>query len=546
MIPASADSGHGQGVLVVGAGPVGLVAACELARQGARVRLIDLLDEPNRESRAVVVHPRSQEALAAMGVLAEFEAVACPQTVLEIFAGQSAKERVRIGTDVASRYQRILNLPQSQTERLLTRHAASLGITVERGVRLTALDQTGDGVDATLTSADRTEHLRAGWVVGADGGHSTVRSAVGTALHGVFKGETFVFADVSAETDLSTDTTRMFAHPDGLSGTFPMNGGRTRFLFQVAKPEPGAVPTLEQVQNLVDQRMGGRWKLTKSYWLTYFEVHHGQIPQYRSGRVLLAGDAAHIHSPAGGQGMNTGIQDAVNLAWKLALVSTGRAHADLLDSYQAERHPVGATVIRQTNIMTKVMASTGAAAQLRNIGLFLLGHSTALGDAIMSNLAEVTINYRTSPIIKDHRRQRSATVHPGDHLSEVAGLTHPDGTPAFLGDLLQHPGHVILLSGQDRATADALRANLSDLGTVTPVVADAGGAVRGSIVDAAGELGRRYGTGGNGMVIVRPDGYIGTIAHPADNDAITAYRATLSLTTGSKASHPWTPPPSAS
>jgi 2-polyprenyl-6-methoxyphenol hydroxylase-like FAD-dependent oxidoreductase len=189
----------------------------------------------------------------------------------------------------------------------------------------------------------------------------------------------------------------MFAHPDGLSGTFPMNSGRTRFLFQVSRPEPGAVPTLEQVQNLVDQRMGGQWKVTKSYWLTYFEIHHGQIPQYRLGRVLLAGDAAHVHSPAGGQGMNTGIQDAVNLSWKLALVSTGRANADLLDSYQAERHPVGAAVIRQTNIMTKVMASSGAAAQLRNIGLFLLSHSTALGDAIMSNLAEVTINYRTRP-----------------------------------------------------------------------------------------------------------------------------------------------------
>jgi 2-polyprenyl-6-methoxyphenol hydroxylase-like FAD-dependent oxidoreductase len=546
MIPASADIEHGQGVLVVGAGPVGLVAACELARHGAGVRLIDLLDEPNRESRAVVVHPRTQEALAAMGVLAEFEAVACPQTALEIFVGQPAKERVRIGTDVASRYQQILNLPQSETERLLTRHAATLGISIERGIRLTALDQTDGGVDVTLTSADRTEHLRAGWVVGADGGHSTVRSAVGAALHGVFKGETFVFADVSAETDLSPDTTRMFAHPDGLSGTFPMTGGRTRFLFQVGKPEPGAVPTLEQVQDLVDQRMGGRWKLTKSFWLTYFEVHHGQIPQYRSGRILLAGDAAHIHSPAGGQGMNTGIQDAVNLSWKLALVSTGRAHAALLDSYQAERHPVGAAVIRQTNIMTKVMASTGAAAQLRNIGLFLLGHSTALGDAIMSDLAEVTINYRTSPIVEDHGRQRSAAVHPGDHLSEVAGLTHPDGTPAFLGDLLQHPGHAILLRGQDRATADALSANLSDLGTVTPVIADAGGAVRGSIVDAAGEFGKRYGISDNGMVVIRPDGYIGMIARPADNDAVTAYRATLSLTTGSKASHPWTPPPSAS
>jgi hypothetical protein len=341
-----------------------------------------------------------------------------------------------------------------------------------------------------------------------------------------------VLADVSAETDLSLDTTRMFAHPDGLSATFPMNGGRTRFMFQVAKPEPGTAPTLEQVQNLVDQRMGGQWKLTKSYWLTYFEIHHGQIPQYRSGHVLLGGDAAHIHSPAGGQGMNTGIQAAVNLSWKLALVSTGRAHADLLDSYQAERHPVGAAVIKQTNIMTEVMAGSGAAAaQLRSIGLFLLGHSSALGDAIMSNLAEVTINYQTSPIVQDHGRHRAAAVHPGDHLSEVAGLAHPDGTAAFLGDLLRRPGHVILLCGHDRAAAADLSRRIGDLGTVTPVVSDAASAAPGALVDAAGALGKQYGTGDNGIIVVRPDGYVGMIAHPADNDAFTAYRATISLTT---------------
>ena len=150
-------------------------------------------------------------------------------------------------------------------------------------------------------------------------------------------------ADVEVETELAPDTGRMFTHPEGLAMLFPLRGARVRLIFLVDDPGPGATaPTLAQIDALARERMAGKVRVTASHWLTYFEIHHAQVPQYRHGRVLLAGDAAHIHPPASGQGMNTGIQDAVNLAWKLALVSTGRADESLLDSYHDERHPVGA------------------------------------------------------------------------------------------------------------------------------------------------------------------------------------------------------------
>jgi 2-polyprenyl-6-methoxyphenol hydroxylase-like FAD-dependent oxidoreductase len=501
-------------VLVVGAGPVGLFAACELVRQGADVRIVEQLELPDVRSRAVVVHPRTQEALAALGVLPEFEAAGLAQVAIELFAGRDGRERVRIGTDVASRYQRILNVPQSDTEAILAGRARALGLTIERGVRLTSLRQTDDGVDVALSSPGRHEQLRVEWLVGADGAQSTVRSAVGAPLNGVYKGHSFLLADVAARTALSDDTSRMFAHQDGFSGVFPLPGGGARLMFQVEHPD--GEPTAELVQRLIDERMGGQWEVTAPHWLSYFEVHHGQVPHYRFDRVLLAGDAAHIHSPAGGQGMNTGIQDAANLAWKLALVSTGGADPRLLDSYDAERYPVGAQVVKQTTIMTRLMATAGAGAQLRDVGLFLLGHVHPLGTAVVANLAEVTINYRSSPIVDGRSRHRAGTVRPGDHAPEVDGLTDANGRPTFIGDRLRRAGHLVLARG--RAPV-----GLGDLGRVTPVVGPSDPVPAGSLVDSVGAFGKAYGVEDDGLVVIRPDGYVGAIAHPASTDALAGY-----------------------
>jgi 2-polyprenyl-6-methoxyphenol hydroxylase-like FAD-dependent oxidoreductase len=509
-------------VLVVGAGPVGLTAACELVRQGARVRLVDALAEPTDQSRAVVIHPRTQEHLAAMGVLDRIEAEALAVTALELRAGRQAALRVHATTaEVDSRFPRILDLAQPETEAVLTALAGELGITVERGTSLDGLDQDDDGVTVTLTSPSGTMRHRYAWVVGTDGGHSRVRAAVGSRLEGVFSGQHFLFADVAVDGAPSADTIRMYLHPDGIGGAFPMPGGRLRLLFLVAAPQSGTEPALEQAQRLVDERMGGMWRLGDPRWLTYFEVHHGQVPQYRSGRVLLAGDAAHVHSPAAGQGMNTGMQDAVNLAWKLALVSTGRAAPELLDTYQTERHPVGARVVRLTSTMTDVMSADGARGHLRDLALSVLGHVPAAGELLVSEITETTIAYRGSPAVTGlagGRRHAS----PGDHAPDVPGLTTVDGAETWIGDLLRRPGFLLLTTAGDPARLDRLRAALGSLGTVVPVVTGPG-APAGALVDPAGEVARRYGIGETGLALVRPDGYVGYLSAGADDRALTDY-----------------------
>ncbi|MGE0300532.1 MAG: FAD-dependent monooxygenase, partial [Pseudonocardia sp.] len=304
-----------EDVLVAGAGPVGLTTACQLARLGVQVRVVDPLERPTTESRAVSIHARSLEMLASLGVLDRLEARGRRIAAVEMVDGRTGRTRARMDlADAPSRHPYVLDIAQPDTEEVLAQRAAELGVVVERGVRVSALSQDADGVTVTLVSGDgdpveRTE--RVGWVVGADGGHSTVRDLVDAPLHGGFHGQHFAMADVDVETSFAPDAIRMFTHPDGMGMLFPLEGARARVMFFVEQPAPDAGdPTLEQMQALADARMGGRIALRNPRWLTYFEIHHAQVAQYRHGRVFLAGDAAHIHSPAGAQGMNTGMQDA--------------------------------------------------------------------------------------------------------------------------------------------------------------------------------------------------------------------------------------------
>lgn len=501
-------------VLVVGAGPVGLVAACQLVRLGVRVRVVDLLERPTDESRAVVIHARSLEMLAALGVRPRLEARGRRIDGLEIADGRTGAVRADVDlTGIPSRHPFMLDIAQPDTEAVLAERAAELGIVVERGVTLTALTQGADGVEVTLRSAAGEETARVGWVVGADGGHSTTRHLVGARLEGGFHGQHFAMADVEVETSLAPETGRMFTHPDGLALMFPLRGRRARLIFLVDDPGDATAPTLEQVEALARERMAGRVRATAAHWLTYFEIHHAQVPEYRHGRVLLAGDAAHVHSPAGAQGMNTGIQDAANLAWKLALVARHGAAPELLDTYQEERHPVGAAVVKLTTTLTDVGTATGPLAVLRNGGMFVVGHVPRLGEAAAERLAEVAIGYPGSSLAVQHGTHRHGAARAGEHAPDPEGLRRPDGTPVAVEELLERPGFVLLAWGDAGELPDVL----GQLGTTVRVGTD--------VLDPDDVLGAHYGPGPAGLALIRPDGYLGLVADTADATVVRRYLA---------------------
>jgi 2-polyprenyl-6-methoxyphenol hydroxylase-like FAD-dependent oxidoreductase len=341
-------------VLVVGGGPVGLVAAAELARRGVRVRVIDKLAQPTDQSRAIAVHARSLDMFDRMGIVDELLSTGIKATAMQLYAGHSKLFRVPLGS-VDSAFPFTLTTAQTETERVLGEHLESLGVSVDRGVELVALTQDADAVHLALRGADgSTEQVSASWVIGADGGHSVVRKMVGTKLAGSFVGERFLLGDVDAEHSLDLDSMHTFFSPDGPVVVLPMADGRMRFLAQV-HDAPGAPlnmsPTQDELQAVIDRRIGGI-KLVRSHWLTSFEIHHARVSAYRWGRVFLAGDAAHVNNPIGGLGMNCGIHDAVELASVLAEAGA-RGDEAVLDRYNARRRPLNIEFIQQQTIANK-------------------------------------------------------------------------------------------------------------------------------------------------------------------------------------------------
>ncbi|MFJ4717129.1 FAD-dependent monooxygenase [Streptomyces sp. NPDC088785] len=345
-------NGTAHSVIVVGAGPTGLLLAGDLAAAGVRVTLVE--KRPHRISnlsRAFAVHARTLELLDARALGDEVDRLGRPLGRLRLFGGLTLDL-----TQVPSRFNHLLVLPQYEVERVLERRAAGAGVVFAYETEVTGLVQDADGVTLRVRRGDggRAE-LGAAYVVGADGMRSAVREAVGLPFPGRSVVRSVVLADVRLA-EPPPDLLTVNTVGDAFAFIAPFGDGYHRVIgWHRARDVPDDAPlALDEVREITRLALGRDHGMHDPRWMSRFHSDERQAPHYRVGRVLLAGDAAHVHTPAGGQGMNVGLQDAANLGWKLAAVLHGRAGDALLDTYEAERHPVGRAVLRGSGAVVRL------------------------------------------------------------------------------------------------------------------------------------------------------------------------------------------------
>jgi 2-polyprenyl-6-methoxyphenol hydroxylase-like FAD-dependent oxidoreductase len=518
-------------VLVVGAGPTGLTLAATLAEYGTRFRLVDRALDRVRESRALAVQPRTLEVLAGLGVTDELIQRGNRAVQLQMHFGRRVVP-VRLfdmGLDDTA-YPYLLFVSQADTERILGEHVASRGGRLERGVELVEFVQTGRYVSCRLRDRQgRDEVLNARYLVGCDGAHSTVREQAGVAFEGSAYPQTFVLADVEAD-GIEPGTAHAFISANGILFFFPLGAPATwRILaMRPATTEPAVeqTVTLDEVQALVHAYTDTPVRVRDPVWMTNFRLHNRGAARYRAGRVFLAGDAAHIHSPAGAQGMNTGIQDSVNLGWKLGLVAAGVADPAVLDSYEPERAPIGRRVLRFTDRAFTIatsrnpllrLARTQLAPRLAPLALRVTP-GRAAGFRAVSQLG---VRYRDSPLSVEGPSPPRRGPRAGDRLPD-APLGH-DGES--LHQALASPGFHLLLCGPSAAWRGESVARVVDtygrLVTVHRLSRDVG---PGMLTDHLGPAVDRLAGPDVGLYLVRPDGHV-AYRSGADLAGLSAYLA---------------------
>jgi len=369
-------------VLVIGAGPSGLTLAASLVKQDVATTVVDRQAAGANTSRAAAVNARTLEVLDDLDVARRLvkEGIHAPRFTIR------DGRRTLIPVDFSvlpTDYPYSLMVPQATTERLLLERLAELGGTVLRPKTLASLIQDADGVTATF---DDGELIRARYVVGADGMHSIVREQAGIGFEGGAYQESFTLADVRLRGEAPPDEVILFWAKAGLTVVAPLPGDIYRIVAPVADaPEE---PSAAFVQQLLDERgLGaGRMVVTDVVWGSRFRIHHRVADTYRAGRLLLAGDAAHVHSPAGGQGMNLGIQDGVALAGALAAVLAG-ASDSVLDEYNATRRPIAHQVVEMTDRLTRLATLPRAARPIRNAAIGLIGRVPSVQRALAMRLS---------------------------------------------------------------------------------------------------------------------------------------------------------------
>ena len=386
-------------VLIVGAGPVGLFLANECARRGLTYRIIEMHSSQSKHSKALAIFPRTLEIFDMAGLVQPFLAAANRVTSISVVAHRRRLAELNFVPEETP-YPFIAMVPQNVTERLLAGQLTAIGGGVEYDTRFVSAELHADGATVQIDQHGKTIELDTSFVIGCDGAHSAVRRLIGAPFEGGEYDASFMLADIDTNETLPADQMQICPNESGPLAIFPMSLARRRIVATVDAAE-GDAPSLELVQRLLAERGPDGIEAHALRWSSYFRIHHRQVAKLRSGRLFIAGDAAHVHSPFGGQGMNTGLQDAWNLSWKLDLVSRGHGGEVLLDSFTAERRPVIQQVMEGTDLLTKAMATPSRVAQtLRDALIPTLSHVAPLQHAFVNRLSGLGVAYRGSPIVE--------------------------------------------------------------------------------------------------------------------------------------------------
>jgi 2-polyprenyl-6-methoxyphenol hydroxylase-like FAD-dependent oxidoreductase len=383
-------------VLIVGAGPTGLVLALWLTKSGVPVRIIDKAAEAGTTSRALAVQARTLELYRQLGIAEAVVSAGYEVQAVNLWSGDSPRARVPFGNvgSGMSPFPYMLVFPQDEHERLLIERLAALGVSVERGTELAGFVQTASGVRATLKGPSGAElSCDASYIAGCDGAHSRVREALGISFPGGTYAQFFYVADVEASGPFKAH--ELFGNLDGVDFivAFPLHGDKRLRLIGRVNEAQGADPhavTFADVSTHAIDRM--HLVVTKVNWFSTYKVHHRVANSFRSGRAFLVGDAAHVHSPVGGQGMNTGIGDAINLAWKLAAVTKGEAAVRLLDSYELERIGFARRLVATTDRAFTLVTSLGRVVPAMRVLFVIVILPIALKSSMMRRLMFRTIS----------------------------------------------------------------------------------------------------------------------------------------------------------
>ncbi len=531
-------------ILIVGAGPVGLMMALELTRNNIPVRIIDQNPVPTQESRALGLHAKTLELFAKMELIDDFLDEGNNVFGASMFSGEKKILDLDF-THLNSPYPFIHILPQNRTERILIDHLSNLGVEVERNTKLLDLKQHNTEVEAQILRDDKQEEpFSVPYLIACDGAHSKVRNLIGAEFEGHVYEQAFVLGDVKIKWSYSEDRLRAFFHKKGPLFFFPMGNDRYRIVCNrpYAKDQDKEV-TLSYLQKVIDERDCGSIHLSDPTWMTHFNIHHRQVKHYRYNRVFLVGDAAHIHSPAGGQGLNTGIQDAQNLAWKLALVERGLGKSSILDSYHEERYPIGKQVLKGTDKLTKTATlKSPMKRKLRDIIFRILDWTKIAQRTMVPVLAEINYNYRKTSLVKAKGINRlswalGAGPCAGDRALDSSLIDDKNGKIKLYDILGGTPFHLLLfLSGKLKSK------QLKDLIEIVQVVDErfpdiitTSLIVRGKeplafidkncnqYLDPNNQVHEIYGADRPTLYLIRPDNYIGFINRPPQTSDLLDY-----------------------